>query len=123
MSDTPYDERLLFDNDITFKKVPAGKLRRYFSLKNLSDTFKTAWGAIAAVVSVFSVYPDVVFSKGGYASFPAILAARIFRIPLVIHESDTVPGRTNQFAGKFARRIALSYAEAASYFPQDRIAW
>ena len=63
------------------------------------------------------------FGKGGYASFPVLLAAKILRIPVVIHESDTVPGRVNLWAGKFAQRIAVSYKEAAEHFPKDRVAY
>ncbi|OHA26327.1 MAG: hypothetical protein A3C06_04785 [Candidatus Taylorbacteria bacterium RIFCSPHIGHO2_02_FULL_46_13] len=123
MSDKPYDKRLLFENDIIFKKVITGKLRRYFSVQNITDIFKTGWGIIAGFFTVFGIYPDIVFSKGGYTSFPAVLAARILRIPLIIHESDSVPGRANRWAGKFAGRIAVSYAEAAKFFPQGRTAW
>jgi len=72
---------------------------------------------------LFSIYPDVVFGKGGYASFPTILAAKILRIPVVIHESDSSPGRVNLWAGKFAKKIAISFPEAANYFPKDRVAW
>lgn len=122
MAPTPYNESALYDLGIEWKKVSAGKVRRYFSLLNFFDLFKTAWGAISAFYKVYRLYPDVVFGKGGYASFPVLLAARILRIPVVIHESDTVPGRVNAWAGKFAARIALSWEDAAQYFPQDKIA-
>jgi len=122
MSTSPYNEGLLFENSITFKRVSAGKIRRYFSLLNFFDLFKTGWGIIKAVFSVYKLYPDVVFGKGGYASFPVLVAAKILRIPVIIHESDTSPGRVNLWAGKFAQKIALSYAEAAEYFPKDRVA-
>ncbi len=123
MSDSAYDSRALFENDITFEKVSTGKLRRYFSIRNIIDTFKTIRGVAIGFFKVFRIYPDVVFGKGGYASFPALLSAKILRIPVFIHESDTVPGRTNRWAGKFARRIAVSYAQTTSYFPQDKVAW
>ncbi|OHA24841.1 MAG: undecaprenyldiphospho-muramoylpentapeptide beta-N-acetylglucosaminyltransferase [Candidatus Taylorbacteria bacterium RIFCSPHIGHO2_02_FULL_44_36] len=122
MSDLPRDEKLLYDNEIIFKKISAGKIRRYFSLMNFTDLFKTFFGTLKAVVVVYSIYPDVVFGKGGYASFPALLAARIFGIPVVIHESDSVPGKVNLWAGKFAAKVAVSYPEAARYFPADKVA-
>ena len=122
MSDNPYNEKLLYDNEIIFKKVGAGKIRLYFSFWNFTDLFKTFFGALKAIAEMFGIYPDVVFGKGGYASFPAILAARIFRIPVVIHESDSVPGKVNLWAGKFAVKVAVSYPEAARYFPADRVA-
>ncbi|MFA5987790.1 MAG: glycosyltransferase, partial [Candidatus Paceibacterota bacterium] len=48
-------------------------------------------------------------------------AARILRIPVVIHEADTVPSRVNLWAAKFARIIAISHPQAASYFPKDKV--
>ncbi len=122
LSTTPYDKRALFENGITFKRVYAGKVRRYFSLRNITDTFKTLAGILRALLLMFELYPDVVFSKGGYASFPALFAARILRIPVIIHESDVVPGRVSVWAKKFARRIAISYPEAAQYFPKEKTA-
>lgn len=122
MSTTPHDKKALFDNEIAFRRIFAGKSRVYFSLLNIVDIFKLAIGIVKGVWSMFLLYPDVVISKGGYASIPAVFAARILRIPVIIHESDTVPGRANKWAGKFADRIALSWPEAAPFFPEDRVA-
>lgn len=122
MSTDPYNESLLYDNSITFVKATAGKRRLYFSLKNFTDIFKTAFGILRAVWDVYLIYPDVVFSKGGFASVPATFAARVLRIPVIVHESDTVPGRANKWAGKFAKRIAVGFEEAAAYFPKEKTA-
>ncbi|MES2224531.1 MAG: UDP-N-acetylglucosamine--N-acetylmuramyl-(pentapeptide) pyrophosphoryl-undecaprenol N-acetylglucosamine transferase [Patescibacteria group bacterium] len=122
MSDAPYNTKELEEQFITFIPITAGKLRIYFSWQNFIDIFKTAFGTISAIFKLFSLYPDVIISKGGYAAFPTLVAARILRIPVIIHESDTVPGRVNKWSGKFARRIALSYPEAASFFDQKRVA-
>lgn len=116
ISNTPYDHKILFENEITFKKASAGKIRRYFSPKNFFDVFKTGWGIVSATIQLFTIYPDVVFSKGGYASFPTTVAARILRIPVFIHESDATPGRANLWASKFAYRVAISYPSAAKFF-------
>ena len=122
MAPTAYSPRALFDNEIQFVHVPAGKMRRYFSPLNITDIFKTVYGCISALFHIFSIYPDVVFGKGGYGSFPVLLAARILRIPVMIHESDSQPGRVNRWAGKFARKIAVSYSEAAKYFKTATVA-
>ncbi len=116
MAPSQYNPRALFDNDIEFVSVPAGKIRRYFSLLNLTDMFKTAFGVLQAIIKLYRIYPDVVFGKGGYASFPALFAARLLRIPVIIHESDSAPGRVNGWAAKFATRIALSYPDAGETF-------
>lgn len=123
MGPDKYNPRALFDNEIEFVKAPAGKIRRYFSLLNITDAFKTATGCLSAVMSMYSIYPDVVFSKGGYASFPALFAAKLLRIPVIIHESDSKPGRVNAWAGKFARKIAVAYPSAAKYFKEDKVAF
>ncbi len=122
MSDAPHDTQSLLENNIEFVKISAGKARRYFSILNVFDSFKTALGILSAMIKVFNIYPDVIFSKGAYASFPVLVAAKIFRIPVFIHESDSVPGRTNLWAGKFAKRIALSYPDAAKFFDSSKTA-
>ena len=125
ISTEAYNEGVLFDNNIVFKKVPAGKRRRYFSILNVIDIFKTIWGILVAISVLFKIYPDVVFAKGGFASFPTLLAARILRIPVIIHESDTVPGRVNKWAGKFAIRIATGFPETLEGYRKyaDKVAY
>ncbi len=123
MAPTPYHEARLFDNDITFVKVPAGKKRLYSSVLNFFDFFRMGCGILIALWKMFSIFPDVVFAKGGYVSYPALFAARFFGIPVIIHESDSVPGRVNLWAGKFAKKIALSYPSAADYFPKEKTAY
>ena len=119
----PYDREMLIANGIRFVPTSAGKIRNYFSILNFFDYFKTAWGVLRSVLRVFFLYPDVVFGKGGYASFPTLLAAKLFKIPVVIHESDSTPGRVNRWAGTFAQKIAVSFPEAAHYFPKDKVAY
>lgn len=118
----PIDRQLLFDHQVAFVQTSAGKVRSYFSIRNFFDAGKTGWGIFVSVIRVFFMYPDVIFGKGGYGSFPTLLAAKLFRIPVVIHESDITPGRVNLWAGKFALRIALSWKEAAEHFPGGRAA-
>jgi UDP-N-acetylglucosamine--N-acetylmuramyl-(pentapeptide) pyrophosphoryl-undecaprenol N-acetylglucosamine transferase len=118
MSDSPYDKRMLFENGITFIQIPAGKMRTYFSVRNFFDMFSTTSGAFFGLLSMFFIYPDVVISKGGYAAFPAVFAAKLLRIPVIIHESDSSPGRLNLWTAKWASRIACSWSEAVAYFPQ-----
>lgn len=122
-SDDPYDKEALFQHGLKYEEVNAGKLRKYFSIQNFFDMFKVGIGVIRAVFKLFSIFPDVVFGKGGYASFPTLLAAKILGIPVIIHESDASPGRVSFWAGKFAKRVAVSFEEATQFFPKDRVAW
>lgn len=122
-SDAPTDPAELSRLGIRFVRIPAGKLRTYFSFKIFGDMIRTARGCMVALWKLFQVYPDVVFAKGGYASFPTLMAARILGIPVVIHESDVVPGRVTKWAGKFAKAVAVSYQEAIPSFPIEKTAW
>lgn len=117
----PYDEKALFEREIRFHRAPAGKLRNYFSLLNFFGLFLTLWGTIKATVLLFSIFPDVVFSKGSYVSVPTVIAARILGIPVVIHDSDAVPGRANLWAARFAYRIAISYPQAAEHIERKDV--
>lgn len=117
-----FDEPLLGKMGIEYIYCPAGKVRRYASIQNFTDFFKTIRGFFVALRKLFLLYPDVVFSKGSFTSVPVVLAAWILRIPIVIHESDVVPGRANKFATKFARYIGITYPESAKYFPKEKTA-
>lgn len=113
---------LMEREEIVFSRIRAGKIRRYASLQNFTDIFVTSIGIMEALWKMFVVMPDVVFAKGGYGSFPTLVAARLFAIPVIIHDSDAVPGRVSRWAGRWAKRIAISFAGAAKYFPEERTA-
>jgi UDP-N-acetylglucosamine--N-acetylmuramyl-(pentapeptide) pyrophosphoryl-undecaprenol N-acetylglucosamine transferase len=119
---TPYEPKVLEKHNITYVWCPAGKLRLYFSIQNLFDPFRTFFGIFVALWKLYFIYPDVIFSKGGYTSVPVLLAARFLMIPVVIHESDAVPGRANKLATNFARYIAISYDDTAKFFPKEKTA-
>lgn len=117
-----YNEAALAENNITFVHIPAGKRRKYFSIQNFFDPFKTLYGFLVALIVLYRIYPDAVFSKGGFTSVPVVLAAWVLRIPIVIHESDSRPGTANKLGAWFARYIGIAYDEVASAFPAGKVA-
>ena len=123
MAENSYDKNILLQNSVIFKKIYAGKMRRYFSFLNIIDAIKIIPGIIKSVIGMYFNFPDVVFSKGGHESFPPVLAARMLGVPVIIHESDAVPGKSNVWAGKFAKRVAVSFSESAKYFSKDKVAF
>lgn len=122
MGPEPYKQADLTARHIQFIKIPTGKRRKYFSVLNFIDTFKIFFGTFFAIWQLYKIYPDVVFSKGGYTSVPVVLAAWLLRIPIMIHESDTKAGSANKLGGRFARYIALGFDDAAKYFPANKVA-
>lgn len=108
--------------DFWIKTVVAGKLRRYFSLENFLDIPKFFVGFFDALFKLFNLMPDVIFSKGGTGALPVVLAGWFYRIPVIIHESDAVPGLTNLVSAWFAKRVAVSFERALTYFNPKKAA-
>jgi UDP-N-acetylglucosamine--N-acetylmuramyl-(pentapeptide) pyrophosphoryl-undecaprenol N-acetylglucosamine transferase len=67
--------------------------------------------------------PDVVIGFGSYSSFPTVLAACLLGRPTIIHEQNAVPGLANKFLGSLVRRVALTFKDAASFFPARKTVW
>lgn len=97
-----------------------GKWRRYWSIKNFVDIFKILAGFLEALWKLLVIMPDVIFSKGGYGSVATVLAGWLYRIPIILHESDSVPGLANRLMAPFATFIAVSWNEAAKHFPEKK---
>lgn len=115
---TDFGHDILRKDAVTVVQIVSGKWRRYISYQNALDIVKVVVGTIKAFFVLFSIMPDVIFSKGGYGSIPVILVALIYRIPLMIHESDSRPGLANQLVARYASRVALSFPSAKKYFPE-----
>lgn len=116
-----YEISLLKHSKIDYKVIPSGKYRRYSRglLRELID-IKTQWQNLRDLPKIIRGYtysrsiikkfkPDVVFVKGGYVGLPVGLAASQLKVPLVIHESDAVMGKTNRILSKKAQAVAVSF--------------
>jgi UDP-N-acetylglucosamine--N-acetylmuramyl-(pentapeptide) pyrophosphoryl-undecaprenol N-acetylglucosamine transferase len=109
-------ETLFVNRGVLITPIVAGKVRRYFSLENFIDVPKLFIGFLQALFKLFSIMPDVVFSKGGTGALPVVFAAWCYRIPVAIHESDARPGLTNLASARFAKKVFVSFERAASHF-------
>ena len=111
-----YYAKELETNNIKAVYIAPSKLRRYFSLLNLVDIPKFFWSILQGLWKVFWFMPDAVFSKGGPGALAMILVCRFYRIPLLIHESDAIPGLTNRISARFAKKVDIAFEAAADYF-------
>lgn len=106
------------------KYILAGKLRRYVDpisiFLNIIDIIKIPIGIIQSIVHLFIISPDIIFSKGGYGSVPVTIAAWIMRVPVVLHESDAVPGLANKIVGKFATEIFVAFQNTQGINPAKK---
>jgi UDP-N-acetylglucosamine--N-acetylmuramyl-(pentapeptide) pyrophosphoryl-undecaprenol N-acetylglucosamine transferase len=65
--------------------------------------------------------PTAIFSKGGYVSLPVAIAGWTMRVPVYLHESDSIPGLANKVVGRFASGIFCSFVEADKFFESKKI--
>ena len=106
-----------FDETIPVELIIAGKIRRYHGksmafhlhpsilLPNIRDVFLVGIGFIQSFCKLLRWRPDVILIKGGYVCLPVGYAARLLKIPLVLHDSDAHPGLTNRLLAPFAAKI------------------
>ncbi len=113
----PFDPATLAEHDIEYRSSPAGKLSRH-GIPNPLNFIRTGWGILQSIVQLFNIYPDVVFSTGGYAAFPTLYAARILAIPVIIYDADAEPGRVTRWSAKFAKWIGVAHPDAAAKLPE-----
>lgn len=110
------EKEIIGKTEIPYYPIATGKLRRYFSWQNFIDPFKIAWGAVQACYYCWRLKPSVVFSKGGFVSFPVVFAAWLNRIPVIAHESDYSPGLATRLSVPFAKTICVTFDDAIRFF-------
>lgn len=114
------ERRLIEEAGIPYDGISSGKLRRYFDLKNISDPLRVLKGYAEALKLMKKHKPDVVFSKGGFVAVPVVLAAKHYKIPTIIHESDMTPGLANKICIPSAKKVCCNFPETLKYLPEDK---
>ncbi|MGI8923981.1 MAG: undecaprenyldiphospho-muramoylpentapeptide beta-N-acetylglucosaminyltransferase [Fimbriimonadales bacterium] len=102
---------------VSFTGYPSSPIPRLVSPAGLVSAYRILRSSAAVRQDLKKWKPDVVLSMGGYAASPVLTAARWMRLPLVLHEQNSVPGRTNLMAAGAARKVCIVFAEAEAYFP------
>jgi UDP-N-acetylglucosamine--N-acetylmuramyl-(pentapeptide) pyrophosphoryl-undecaprenol N-acetylglucosamine transferase len=107
---------------LPFHTIPVGKLRRYWDWQNVPDLALRAPAGVAQAWRLLRrLRPSRLFATGGFVALPPALAARALGIPVVVHEQTSVPGLANRIAGRFARRIAITFPLTGGDFPPERV--
>jgi UDP-N-acetylglucosamine--N-acetylmuramyl-(pentapeptide) pyrophosphoryl-undecaprenol N-acetylglucosamine transferase len=107
---------------IAYHAIPTGKLRRAVAWRNLVDLFvNVPAGVVAAFRALARLRPRVVFATGGYVAVPVMVAAAMRGLPIVLHEQTLVPGLANRLGAPLARRVGVTFADSARYFPARKV--
>lgn len=114
------EKKLIEEMGIPYSGISSGKFRRYMSAKNFSDPFRVIKGYSEAKSIIKDYKPDIVFSKGGFVSVPVVLAAKKYKVPIIIHESDMTPGLANKIAIPSATKVCHNFPETAEYLPKGK---
>lgn len=101
-----------------FKGLPAMSLPRRFSLRLFQAGFANLRSLLKAREILDSWKPDVIFATGGFASAAILAAGWLARVPVILHEQNTVPGLTNRIASRFAREVHITYSASRCHFPR-----
>lgn len=114
------EERRLSGQGLKFVKIRVGKLQRTFTPNTISLFFRSFLGILDSFKILKNFSPDIVISTGGFVSLPVVISANFLKIPVYIHEQTAAVGLTNKIAGKFAKKIFVTFKESLQYFKADK---
>lgn len=101
---------------IKFTAIHAGKLRRFFSFKNLVSPFQTMLGFYQSLRIIQNFKPNCIVGAGSFVQVPVIFAGWILKIPIIIHQQDLKPSLANKICEIFATKITVTFEESLSSF-------
>ena len=114
------EARVLPREGFKFTAIRAGRYKGVGVVDRVRTLMIIPVGVAQSMSAIKGFRPDAVLGVGGYASFPAVVAARLMGIPAVIQEQNAFPGLTNRLLGRVAGMCALGFSEAGRYFPKGR---
>lgn len=110
--------------EVTARNVPFITFQAPKSAENPVSTMLKLPQFLSALSKAYLILakqkPDVFLSFGGYLAVPFAVAAWMQQIPVVTHEQTRAAGISNQFIGKFAKKIAISYTDSKKFFPTSK---
>lgn len=114
------EKELIAKENIPYQAIPAAKLRRYFSLKNLFAPFILIAAFIKSLFIIKKYKPDFILSAGGFVSVPVIWAGALFNKKSIIHQQDIQPGLANRLLAPFAYKITVAFEASLQNFSKQK---
>lgn len=107
--------------NIKFAPLKTGRFQRSFTKHTLPSLAKVPLGFTQSLLTLKKFIPDAVLGFGGYVSVPVIMAARVLKIPIIIHEQTLEAGAANVFVSRFATKVCVSFDTSRKYFPKEKV--
>ena len=114
------EEKLVPAAGYELKTFPTSGMRRKLNLDGIKANVKAVANVVGAVNGCKKIIkdykPDVIVGTGGYASFPALLAGKLMKVPTCVHEANAMPGLTTRMAAAWADRVLICFPESAKHY-------
>ena len=115
------EKGMVVEVDIKFQTVSSGKLRRYWSIKNLIDPFKIIWAFFQSIFIILKYRPALVISAGAFVSVPFVWAAWFLSVPVLIHQQDARPGLANRLMAPFAKIVTVTFEKSLADYGKKAV--
>ncbi|HTB16915.1 MAG TPA: undecaprenyldiphospho-muramoylpentapeptide beta-N-acetylglucosaminyltransferase [Bryobacteraceae bacterium] len=115
-----FEAKLVPPSGFPLEFIEIGGLNRVGMMRTLRSLAQLPFSVWRSGQLLEKHQPSAVFSLGGYAAGPVVLAALWKKRPLVVMEPNVMPGLTNRKIGRFVRRALLSFPDAARFFPAGK---
>jgi len=115
------EKEMVLNENLEYKSIKCGKLRRYFSWKNLIDPIFIIYGFFESLFIIKKWNPGIVISAGGFVGVPVVWAAFIMRVPILIHQQDVRPGLANKLIAPLASVITVTFEKSLKDYSKKAI--
>lgn len=113
--------KLAKEAGIPFQAVPSSPLTKSVSFRNVKSLIKLMASVFRARRILKRFAPDVVIGTGGYTTAAVLLAQHLLHGKIIIHEQNAVPGRTNLWLARIAKKVCVSFDSSAAFFPSEKV--
>jgi len=115
-----FEAKLVPPSGFPLEFIEIGGLNRVGMLRKIRSLAQLPWSVLRSRQLIEKHRPSAVFSLGGYAAGPVVLAALWKKSPVMVMEPNAMPGLTNRKIGRFVQRALLSFPDAARFFPPGK---
>nr|WP_245817542.1 undecaprenyldiphospho-muramoylpentapeptide beta-N-acetylglucosaminyltransferase [Hydrococcus rivularis] len=116
-------EKTLVPSDYTLHTIPVEGFQTRLGIKTLQIGLRLISSVVRVRQLIRKHQIELIFTTGGYIAAPAILAARLQGIPVILHESNFLPGKVTRWFSRWCSTVALGFEGSSQYLPGAQTCW